>query len=409
MKLSIHRDEAKIGGSLVEVATKNTKIILDRGLNMPPLHLKDNSRIPGSDFDIFGLTTGPKSYGGFIITNYHSDFWWNLSRVIPGIPLFASLEKEKAISILSEYYDYKLPEISCLDPLKELIIGDLKVVSFPVKSGAEGTDSYLIEGDGKKILFAGGAVEIDQNFRELFGKIDVLLCDGANIGSAGEKDEKELEARATEIMREARGKVLVVCAATNFDRIKSFFNASIALRRKLAIDPLMNKLAKIFFPSLSKKDAEYIPKDISCFLSDMELNYSVNYEKVMSGPDYSVVETAAKVMKDTTFFPRVSSGANFLESLDQLTSLDNSAVIYSKRKGCSYYGDDKEFLGLCAARNLKIDFLDVRGEGYMNFIKTLSEEAIPKVLIPTHTQNPLIFESLYDNVLTLNGQETYEF
>ena len=60
-------DQNQIGGSIIEVSSKNTKIILDVGSNL------DDKEIVVPEIE--GLFKGEAKYDGVLISHYHSWSW----------------------------------------------------------------------------------------------------------------------------------------------------------------------------------------------------------------------------------------------------------------------------------------------------------------------------------------------
>ena len=65
MEINIIRGQNQIGGSIIEVSSKNTKIILDVGSNL------DDKEIVVPEIE--GLFKGEAKYDGVLISHYHSD------------------------------------------------------------------------------------------------------------------------------------------------------------------------------------------------------------------------------------------------------------------------------------------------------------------------------------------------
>lgn len=66
MKVYIHRGQNQIGGSIIEISTKSTSIILDVGIT---LNEGNTVTVPKID----GLFCGEKKYDAVFVSHYHSD------------------------------------------------------------------------------------------------------------------------------------------------------------------------------------------------------------------------------------------------------------------------------------------------------------------------------------------------
>ncbi len=65
MEINIIREQNQIGGSIIEISSKSTKIILDIGSNL------EDKEIVVPEID--GLFKGEAKYDGVLISHYHSD------------------------------------------------------------------------------------------------------------------------------------------------------------------------------------------------------------------------------------------------------------------------------------------------------------------------------------------------
>jgi ribonuclease J len=412
MRLIIHRGANQIGGSVVEVSSKSTKIILDCGLNLPTLGEKTDKNKKNGDFDLVGLTEDVKSYDAVLITHYHSDHWGNLRRTLPDIDVYGSDDTKFIISLLSDFLDFHLPPIKTLEPFRELKIGDLKITPFPVKHSAEGAFMYLVEGEGKKLLYTGDFNYVDESIYDLIGEIDVLLCEGVNINIEGENSEDYVRIKAMDIMRETPNHVFVACSSTNINRIKSVSDAAIAVNRKLAVDPFMKAVADRFLPDFSNRQDvvgflphPYLPENSKTYPYFSKIN-----DDRRKNRDVIFFESNkyTSMKKNLVFFIRATH-SKFLKKLNKIKSLAGSSLIYSKWKNYAKYGVDKEFIDLCNNLGFKIHYLHVSGHAYKDYLKSFVQKVKPKVLIPIHTQDPESFKWIYEDVKKIDDNEPYSF
>ena len=84
MKIHIHRGQNQIGGSIIEIASENTRIIFDVGINLDE---GDEVEVP----QIEGLFCGDPSYDAVIISHYHADHIGLLKYVLEEIPIYMGL------------------------------------------------------------------------------------------------------------------------------------------------------------------------------------------------------------------------------------------------------------------------------------------------------------------------------
>lgn len=80
MKITIHRGQNQIGGSIIEIASDTTKIILDAGSEL-------DEEIPVAP-DVEGLFFGKAAYDAVFISHYHGDHLGLCDQVLPEIPIY---------------------------------------------------------------------------------------------------------------------------------------------------------------------------------------------------------------------------------------------------------------------------------------------------------------------------------
>ena len=80
MKITIHRGQNQIGGSIIEIASETTKIILDAGAEL-------DEELPVAP-QIEGLFFGQAAYDAVFISHYHGDHLGLCDQVLPKIPIY---------------------------------------------------------------------------------------------------------------------------------------------------------------------------------------------------------------------------------------------------------------------------------------------------------------------------------
>ena len=92
MEINIIRGQNQIGGSIIEISSKNTKIILDIGSNLEAKEIV----VP----EIDGLFKGEAKYDGVLISHYHSDHVGLATRILPDIPIYIYIWEKKAMKYI---------------------------------------------------------------------------------------------------------------------------------------------------------------------------------------------------------------------------------------------------------------------------------------------------------------------
>ena len=392
MKIKIHRGTKQIGGNIVEVATETTRIILDCGRNLPPL---DEPKVEDPT-QINGLTHGESTYDAVFITHYHADHSGLVERVNVDIPIYMSLETKMVLNIISDFINSPLPRTTQdLEHNKEVVIGDIKILPLNVNHSAKGAMMFLLENDGQRMLYTGDFNHIDAAYYSLIGNIDVLLCEGTNIGAKNGITEKELAIDAASIMRKTNGQVFVLCSTTNIDRIEAIEKACRESGRRMAIDPFMKAITDSIANLVIDNPVGFVPH----FIKKEETPRSHKY-LASDYQSFSGVEAVSK-MTNITFMVRQSMG-RFLKRLAKLTPLSGATLIYSMWKGYKNTVSTKKFLDTCRTLGINIECLHASGHAYREQLEYAITRISPTVLIPIHTESAEIFLEMHSNVVILD-------
>lgn len=81
MKVTVHRGQNEIGGSIIEIASEKARIIFDVGIELDE---GDEHTVPQID----GLFCGEKKYDAVIISHNHADHVGLVDDLIEGIPVY---------------------------------------------------------------------------------------------------------------------------------------------------------------------------------------------------------------------------------------------------------------------------------------------------------------------------------
>ena len=399
MKLKIHRGTKQIGGNIVEIATDTTKIILDCGRNLPPL---DDPKA-SDNIEIDGLTQGESCYDAVFITHYHADHCGLIERVNADIPIYTGQETKTVLDVIADFIDKPLPRINrVLEPGQAVQVGDMKILPLKVKHSAEGAMMFLVEAEGQKVLYTGDFNRIDEAYYALLGEIDVLLCEGTNIGVRNDKTEKDIERDAAQIMRQSDKPVFVLCSTTNIERIKGIGKACRNSGRTIAIDPFMKAVTEgVKAPLLILNEVGFVP-----YYIDKKKTPRIHKYLASDIQNFSGAETVSK-MTNLTFMVRQSMG-DFLVRLDKLTPLAGSTLIYSMWQGYENTGPTKKFLDLCRSLGMNIEYLHTSGHAYREQLETAVHRLNPKTLVPIHTESAEAFREMHGNVVLLDDGEVLD-
>lgn len=229
MKLCIHRGTHQIGGIAVEISTASTRILIDMGdeLSLDPNFVSAPLNIPG-------VTDGNGHCDAVLFTHYHGDHTGQMLRIRPEIPIYAGALAKDIMRLSAERGGQKnealcrrIETIQAFSPGKPFLIGDIQITPFCIDHSACDSYLFLIEADGKRLLYTGdfrlhgvrGNV-MDKILDRRVGTVDVVVTEGTTVSRSEHEvvTEWDLQKRVKAYLRQYKY-VFVLCAATNLDRI----------------------------------------------------------------------------------------------------------------------------------------------------------------------------------------------
>ena len=381
------RGQNQIVGNIIEVRSKNTKIILDIGKELEEKIIE----VPL----VKGLFKGKADYDAVLITHYHEDHIGLINNILPDIPIYMGEKCYSIYKITNEYLGNKMVEISIfLQSEKEFRVGDIRIK--PILCDHSAFDSYMIllYCENKKILYTGDfRASGRKSFSALLNKlekIDILITEGTTVARENFKSysEKSLEKKAINIISNNNSPVFVLTASANIDRIVTFYKVAKNTNRLFLEDVYMAKITTASGNNIpNPKDFE----NVKVFLTiPTEKNYSILNK-------YKNKKIGRKEISKNKFIMCIrSSMENYLDKLSKEISFKGGVLFYSMWKG--YLGNDetKRFIDFMKGKGVNIIPLHTSGHADIKTIDALIEKTKPEYIIPVHTENAKWFEKYTD-------------
>ncbi|SDM56241.1 MBL fold metallo-hydrolase [Acetanaerobacterium elongatum] len=379
MNVHIYRGQNQIGGSIIEVSTETTRILLDVGLE---LDNEKNRELP----KIEGLFDSPTVEAVFI-SHYHGDHLGLAYYIDKRIPLYIGKASYKIVKAADDYKNTEtISPAGFIYHNHPITIGDITVTAFLCDHSA--FDSYMIlcESGGERILYTG---DFRSNGRKPFGwllsqlphKVDKLICEGTTLtrDSYDPVTESELEEAAVKEFRSTDGPIFVMQSSTNIDRIVTMYRAAKLSGRVF--------LEELYMAEITSAIGGSIPNPA----------FSDVYAFITNGRRYeTLTKYKNRISKEhigaTRFVMCVrSSMLKYIKSLAELMPFEKGLLVYSMWGGYKMQPEMKAFLDECKRLGLRIVDLHTSGHADPDTIKRVIEWTNPKEIIPIHTENPAWF------------------
>ncbi len=237
IKLTIHRGSHQIGGNCVELATPNTKILIDCGLPLDydeqdpevQTQIHEDAKVWLNDCD------------AIFLSHYHADHYGLLNEAPEGTKVYATKETAEMMK-MSGMFGIDLTKHLDVQPIENTVtVKDFRITKYDVDHSAFGACAFLIEADGQSILYSGDIRLHGKKgllYKCLPQDVDYLFLEGTNLGR-GARQKTEYNVKDEFIHQfesNPDSAFLVWCSAQNIDRLVSIYNACLKIKRYLCVD-----------------------------------------------------------------------------------------------------------------------------------------------------------------------------
>ena len=414
MQITIHRGSHQIGGSLVEIATTGTRLILDVGLPLEDLGRPETGSAGlATDPLVSEVFAGTPAVSAVLLSHAHADHTGLVKLIPPGIPVYLSRGTSKMMNAGSIYAGQPALAEGQERPLKPrslVQIGDLTVTAYPVDHSAFDSQAFLIEADGQSVLYSGDlrlhgrkpgmARALVEAMKDK--SVDVLLMEGTHLSGPRQPGptEKELEDQILADIQSAPGLVLASFSPLHVDRLVTFYKAARRAQRILAVDHyaayvlyLVSGQARIPRAGKSTGIHVFLPKNQKDVLKIRQraVRAETKLDAILADPKRHVMLFRPSMI-DSDFAGKLPEGVRCLYSywsgyLDR-PEWQNAQVRVKEAQG--------DFLTRHTSGH-------IHAEDIVKFVEALN----PHQVIPIHTQAPEAFARLFPNALILSDGVPY--
>ena len=419
LRINIIRGQDQIGGSVIEIYTDNTRIIIDAGANM------NEGKLYTSVPKVPGLFSGKAAYDAVFVSHYHSDHMGLLKYVVDGIPIYMGRATYDIARALSEYKGKK-PEYSpaFLEPGIPVSVGDITLTPVLCDHSAFGTFMFLIQSAGKTVLYSAdfrstGRMDFSALLDEL-PEVDALITEGTTLSRGPdfhEPSEQELEDFAVETLENHTGPCIVYLSAQNVDRIVTAYNAARRCGRRFIMDELTALVAEaagisidgyVLRASHSLADLGEVVATSAGGIGSHSKGAgglfgehrrvaafpAVSERKAFSSPDFMLCLTPQSLIN----FQKVARRSSFKDGV----------LFIARRETELLKPAAAAFISFMKSIGAEVPVLHTSGHADSGTIDRLIRDVRPSVIIPIHTEKADWFAQYEDDCLVIYDCRDYE-
>ena len=409
MRIIIHRGARQIGGSCIELASGSTRLIFDAGL---PLDTdtpgaSDPLPVPGLFTTATPNPTPPVT--GFFLTHAHGDHSGLMPHIRPDVPIYLSKGTSQMMLAGSCFAAQDaLPKGrgTILTEGRWLELSPFKILPLRVDHSAYGALAFLIEAEGRRVLYTGDLRAHGRKpgmlkalcAQAARGPLDVLITEGTLLGSerSAGRSEHELEDLAAAEMSRSPGLVLTSFSAQHIDRFVTFYKAARKAGRIFVADHYLE-----FILHVLRRDMSKLPR-IGTGPGDLRL-LSFPRQKVMgrgarerlAGHDAAGASVTADTLRAEPSRYAMLFRPRMIEAVFGGRIPPASTCLYGYWNG---YLSKPEWLD--AKKSLEATsghLIETHTSGHIfsEDLRTLITTLAPRRVVPVHTNNPEAFRELH--------------
>jgi ribonuclease J len=432
MKLTVHRGTKEIGGNCVEIATDLARIILDVGM---PLFDADGERfdekvIRGKSVpelleakilpNVPGLFTEGPAPDAILLSHAHMDHTGFLRFTRPEIPVYATKGTSKMMlagRLFARQVELPKKRFKELRAGKPRDVAGFRVTAFAVDHSVYGSVAFLIEAEGKTVLYSGDlrlhgrkpgmARDLTAALKDK--TVDVLLMEGTHLGQERVPGvtEYELEEEIVNHIRPASGLVLASFSPQHIDRLVAFIRAGIRTDRTFVVDvytafvmhligndvpippPKATEGIRVFYPayfesSFKVKRLESVRK---LFLADR-----IELSEILANPrQYLMIFRPS--MLDSDFSGELPAGTRCL---------------FSRWEGYLDQPEWQKTREKIEAAGGELMLVHTSGHIFVKDIDGFVRNVKPETLVPIHTFGAEKFGAMHEGVIVLKDGEPFQ-
>lgn len=410
MNITIYRGSREIGGTCIELASKNSTILLDMGL---PLQ-KDSEAI-----NLDALKPD-----AIIISHPHLDHYGLIEGVSSDMPIYIGKLGRELIDATRIFLGKGQFEknFQYFESWKPFVVGDFTITPFLVDHSACDAYAFLIEAEGKRLFYSGDfrghgrkKILFENIIKDPPKNIDLLFMEGTMLERSNDEfpNEDNVEEVIYETIKGQENITFLISSSQNIDRIVSAFRACKKAKKTLVIDVYTAwVLDRLKMVSKSVPNMEW--EEVKVYLTNSQ------YQKLKANPAI-FGDFQAKMFKERVkgevlmgnpsaymFLGKMSS----FPIINKYKKLGKANVIYSQWMGYlkdpdfPFYGS-RQMAGFQDDPMINFVYAHTSGHAILEDLKRFAMALNPTHLVPVHTNHPDEYIQHFGNVLELTDKQVF--
>jgi len=403
LSIIIQRGTNQIGGSCVEIATANTRILIDIGLPLDSVVKRPEDRkqyLPKIEGHIDAV----------FISHYHLDHHGLVSEIDPSIPVYVSAGTAKMFGINAVFLRMsKVENLRIIDTQTPVIIGDIKITAYTVDHSAYDAMAFLIEAEGKQVLYSGDIRTHGVKgilYENLPQNVDYLILEGTNIGNSEyrSKTEKEIKDQFVELFKKYPERINYVwCSGQNIDRLVQIYIACLKTGKTFVADLYVANVLHEIHQLNPKIPSPYSHSNFRVWYTKYQelkenenLAYRLKHFKIKSKEIAVTPEKYVVIIRPTLL--------KYIQKIDAV----QANVVTSIWKDYEIRTENESFFDWVDKKGYKRTHYHTSGHADQDGLKMIVNHISPKAIIPIHTVNKAIYSEIFDNVVLLDDGENFD-
>jgi ribonuclease J len=411
LKISIHRGSKEIGGTCIELATSQTKILVDLGA---PLSKNSQS------FD-------PKSLkvDAVLISHPHQDHYGLIEQLDEKTPVYIGALGKSLIDATRIFLKRELPANNFIPFTRSntFTVGDFTITPYLVDHSAVDAYAFLVEAEGKRLFYSGDfrahgrkSVLFERMIKNPPADIDLLFLEGTMLRRDNSEfpSEEAVQNKISALIRNQENMSFLLSSSQNIDRLVSAYKACIVTGKTLVLD-----IYTAWVLELMNQVTRNVP-DMSWDLIKVYTSNS-QYQTMKASREYFgsfanrvwdnrvTMDELENRPADYLFFGKMSH----FKTINRFKEQGGINLIYSQWQGYLKYSS-KDYFGAEEIAALKDDpqvdftYAHTSGHATLEDLQSFARAINPRALVPIHTEFADDYTGHFDNVVSIEDGTPYD-